>query len=391
MRKYLTVAASFFIMIALGGVYAWSILASELTHKAGFSTAQTQLIFGALIAVFPVTMIFTGRLAGRIGVRNLVLLSGSLFLAGYLLAGISDGNLLLMITGISILAGAGTGFGYWVSLTVPVQWFPERKGLLTGISSAGFGLGALVMSMLSETLLSQGKDVFEVFTISGSVYGLLIILIAGFISQPSSLLSGEKKSLNGILGSPHFMILFTGIFLGTFSGLMIIGNLKLIGEYNSIPDHMLVLGVSAFALANFGGRLLWGFLSDYFSATLAIFFALALQSVSIILMAIVNHGSASFLILSVLTGLGFGGNFVLFAKETAHIFGLENLGRVYPYIFLGYAIAGITGPLSGGLLSDYFHEYNHSILLAGFVSLAGSLLFLYFFFRNRKNPLRNPV
>lgn len=66
MRKYITVFASFVIMLCIGSVYAWSIIASELIEKFRFSVSQSQMIFGTQIAIFPVTMIFVGQLGKRI-------------------------------------------------------------------------------------------------------------------------------------------------------------------------------------------------------------------------------------------------------------------------------------------------------------------------------------
>jgi MFS transporter, OFA family, oxalate/formate antiporter len=91
-----------------------------------------------------------------------------------------------------------------------------------------------------------------------------------------------------------------------------------------------------------------------------------------------------YLLLSVMIGFGFGGNFVLFAKETANMYGIMNLATIYPYVFTGYAIAGIAGPLSGGLLFDYFGNYIYAVLLAAMISFSGGLLFLYHHFQTKK-------
>jgi OFA family oxalate/formate antiporter-like MFS transporter len=146
-----------------------------------------------------------------------------------------------------------------------------------------------------------------------------------------------------------------------------------------------VLGVALFAIANFLGRITWGILSDYLGASVSISLALLFQSVSILLLIFISLTDFSYITISVLIGFGFGGNFVLFAKETAQIFGVQNLGITYPYVFLGYAIAGILGPLSGGFLYDLSGSYSYAILLASLMSLAGSLLFFKQLFTSQKN------
>lgn len=376
MGRYLTTVASFVIMICLGGVYAWSIVASRLVKQYGFSTSQSQIIFGLLIAVFPITMIFVGRLGKKIKAKHIGYISGILFFVGNMVASYSYGNFILVLLGIGLITGIAIGFGYWVSLTIPVQLFPEKKGLITGVTSAGFGLGAVIMSALSEKFLSNGKSVLELFKIIGISYGFIIFLCSNLIVQHTIKTESTKIRISEYIKQPSFKKLFLGIFLGTFAGLLIIGNIKILGSQSGIVSNILVLGVSLFAIANFSGRLFWGFIADYIGTGLSVFMALLIQSVAIMMLNIVDLHDNSYLLISFIIGFGFGGNFVLFARETAQIFGVDNLGIVYPYIFLGYAIAGITGPFIGGLIFDITETYFSAIILSSLMSFAGGMLFI---------------
>lgn len=376
-------------MICLGGVYAWSLIASELMSVYNFTATQSQLIFGTIIAIFPTTMIFVGQLARKIHTRYLGYIAGFLFISGYMLAGNANGNFMLTYLGLGIIAGISTGFGYWISLTIPVQWFPEKKGLITGIATAGFGLGAVIMSSLSERILLSGKDVLELIQIIGITYGITVIIFSNLIipkNQVSDPVTINIK-LKEAIASSIFGLLFTGMFLGTFAGLLIIGSLKIIGEQSNINNHVLIVGVSLFAASNFLGRITWGFLSDYIGANLGIFLALLIQSMAIISFNIFTHTDTTYMILSFLIGFGFGGNFVLFAKETAQVFGMQKLGVIYPYVLLGYAIAGIAGPALGGILFDFSDSFFYAIMLASVMSLVGSLLFLNQFIKSKRNEL----
>lgn len=386
MKKILTVLASFVVMLCIGSVYAWSIIASELIENYNFSAFQSQVIFGVLIAIFPVTMIFVGQLGKKINHKYFGYISGLLFFLGYFLASYSQGNFILILIGIGVLAGIATGFGYWVALTSPVQWFPEKKGLITGIAAAGFGLGAVFMSEVSQIMMSNGKNVLQLLNFVGILYGLIILTLSNFIFQKQNKSDNNEEHIkvSHFISSKIFRKLFLGVFLGTFAGLLIIGSLKIIGAQYNVSNQNLVLGVALFAVANFFGRLIWGFISDYFGASLTIFLALLFQSIAIISLNIFTLSDVLYLLIVVLIGFGFGGNFVLFAKETAQVFGVKNLGIVYPYIFIGYAIAGIAGPFSGGFLRDFSGSFFYAIILASFMSLAGSLLFLYHFITLRK-------
>lgn len=389
MRRFLTVFAAFIIMLCLGSVYAWSVIASELMSVYHFSAAQSQIIFGTIIAIFPITMIFVGQLARKLHPRYLGYISGVLFLSGYLLAAHANGHFFLTYLGLGITAGIATGFGYWVSLTIPVQWFPEKKGLITGVAAAGFGLGAVFISAIAEKMLIAGKDVLEVVQFIGIVYGLTVILFSNLITPNSDLSkSGEVAiRIKECISSTIFLKLFSGIFLGTFAGLLIIGSLKIIGEQSNINNHILILGVSVFAASNFLGRLIWGFLSDYIGASLSIFLALLIQSLAILSLNLFSLSDHTYLLLSFLIGFGFGGNFVLFAKEAAQLYGVQKLGLIYPYVLLGYAIAGIAGPAVGGILFDFSDSFFYAILVASIMSLIGSVLFLKQYINARRNTL----
>ncbi len=257
MKKFLTVLASFIIMLCIGSVYAWSLIASLLIEEYSFTAFQSQIIFGLLIAVFPVTMIFAGQLGKKIRQKYFGYTSGILFFSGYSLAGYSQGNFILILTGISILAGIGTGFGYWVALTSPVQWFPEKKGLITGIAAAGFGLGAVFMSEVYEKSLSNGSSVLQLLKFVGISYGLIIFILSSLIYQIQSSPGNRDEPVyaSHLIRSKIFRKLFLGLFLGTFAGLLIIGSLRIIGGQHNISDHNLILGVALFAIANFFGRL----------------------------------------------------------------------------------------------------------------------------------------
>ncbi len=379
MQKFLTLISSSLIMLCLGGVYAWSMVASEL-KKFGFSASQTQLIFGLLIAIFPTTMIFAGKLEKKYGSRFLAFCSAFFFTIGYLLAGLSRGNFILTLLGISVLAGIGTGCGYLVSLTAPVKWFPEKKGLITGIAAASFGLAATILSILVEYLLEIGKDIFNIFVIIAIMEGLIITLASIFIKTPPIKESLDTKKVEKFefLKSGMFYKLFMGIFLGTFAGLLIIGSLKSIGIEKNIADpSILAYAISIFAITNFLGRIIFGFISDYIGSALSIFFALSIQALAIFLLGNLPLSNMSYILISSLIGFGFGGNFVLFARETGQVYGLNKLAEIYPYVFLGYGLAGIFGPLTAGIFFDITKSYKPAIIIASFISLIGALLFLF--------------
>jgi len=147
-----TVFAAVTMMLALGSIYAWSIFVPRLVADYGFSTGQTQLIFGVFIAVFTVAMVFGRSLLATMGAKRLALLASGLYTVGFLSVPVFGIHFPVMLLGISVFAGVATGFGYLISITIPVEWYPKKKGLVTGLVSAGFGGGAIVESMVVQEL-----------------------------------------------------------------------------------------------------------------------------------------------------------------------------------------------------------------------------------------------
>ncbi len=374
MKKYLTLAASIVIMLSIGGVYAWSIFVPPLTANYNLTTVQTQIVFGFTIAVFSIAMIFAGKTEKKYGAKISTFIGMILFVAGYLIASMSAGNIFLLIAGIGVLSGTGIAFCYISALISPVKWFPDKKGLITGVAAAGFGGGAIILSNIVELLLIKKVDVLEIFFDIGLVYGAIILISLFFLSSPKIKESSEKvsgKSILILMKDRTLLGLFFGMFAGTFAGLLVVGNLKPMGLSSGVSENMATLGISLFALGNMFGRVFWGYVSDRLKGKTAIIISLALLTISTLALSIVTWHGILFLLVSLAIGIGFGANFVLYAKEVSHIYGINNLGLIYPYIFLAYGLAGLTGPTTGGELFDLTQAYTLSIIVSAVICAAG--------------------
>ncbi len=137
------------IQLCLGAIYSWSVFTPAL-HDAGWSKVETQIVFSVGLATFAIVMVFAGRKLGSWGPRRLALAAGITLGVGYLIAGIGGGtNFTAVLVGVGLVAGAGIGLGYVVPIAVGMRWFPDHKGMITGVAVAGFGFGALVWIKLA--------------------------------------------------------------------------------------------------------------------------------------------------------------------------------------------------------------------------------------------------
>jgi MFS transporter, OFA family, oxalate/formate antiporter len=371
-RRYGVLAASMVVQVCLGGLFAWSTFVNPLMAGHGFTAAGTQAVFGATVAVFTATMIPAGRLELRFGPRVIAAAGGIFYGAGYVLAGCS-GTFAGVILGISILGGMGIALGYVCPLTALIKWFPSRKGLITGISVAGFGAGAIVLSQVAGILMRSGVDVLTVFKWVGLGCGTAVFVAAMFLDIPEGWDAngqGAGASVRQAFGTRGFWSLLAGMFSGTFAGLIVVGSLKPMGIVAGFDVPTAELAIGALAIGNAAGRICWGWLADRIGR-LSVTLSLLWMVVAVACMWPACASRTGYLIVSVAVGFGFGGCFVVYVTRIASTYGPGAVGTLYPYVFLFYGAAGLTGPVVAGRLFDVSGTYAWAVALACCVAALG--------------------
>lgn len=370
--RYVILVASVIMQLCLGGVYAWSVFVTPLISDYGFSAAKTQIVFGVAIAAFTVAMVFAGRLQERRGPRFVATIGGLLFGCGYIIASFSGGAFPLILLGIGLIGGIGIGFGYVCPLATCVKWFPESKGLVTGLAVAGFGGGAVVLSQVAGTLLDRGSNVLQVFRIVGLIYGVVVVSCAMLLRNPGGVLQETRGGvpIGNLFRQRNFWSLFAGMFCGTFAGLMVIGNTKPIGVSAGLDPKQAGLAVASLAVGNAIGRVLWGAIHDRIGRS-AIPLSLAALCMAVLLLLPSASLGSTFSLVASLIGFGFGACFVVYAAQVAAEYGPNAVGTVYPFIFLSYGSSGILGPTVGGALFDKTGNYAASLGVAALITALG--------------------
>jgi len=371
-NRWIVLAAGIVIQTILGGIYAWSVFVPGLGEIWGLCKGQSGAVFGVCIAVFAVSMIFAGRMLSRRGPRFTALTGAVLFGSGYILASYSGGRFLVIMTGIGLLAGAGTGFGYVCPLTTSMQWFPKHKGLISGLAVAGFGGGAILLSSAATRLLNGGMDVLEIFRWMGWVLGASLAICALLLTSPRPQSGHAAGGDWSRMCTPHFRLATTGMFAGTFAGLLVIGHLTPMAVRAGLSLDLAARAVALFAAGNAAGRIAWGCIFDR-SGHRAI--PISLVGLAVVLMLFsVTRTTTFFMTASALLGFGFGANFVIYAAALSAHFGLEAFPRIYPFCFLGYGIAGLGGPPLGGWLAEQTGAYTPAILVSIALLVATAIL-----------------
>jgi len=379
-NRWFVVLGAVLIQLALGAIYAWSVFTPKLV-EAGWSKAQTQGVFSTGLFFFAIVMVIAGRIMPKIGPRKLAISGGFVLGSGYLLAGLFGGtSFISLLIFIGMIGGAGIGLAYVVPIAVGMKWFPDKKGLITGLAVAGFGFGATLWVKLAGSWgdLIGLYGLSTTFTALGAIF-MLMILLGGIwmVYPPEGWLPagysvpvaadgsavGDKNDFNSkeMLKTPQFHLISMTFAFGASAGLMSIGLMKLWPMLALTDNGIDAVAASAiagtamavfFSLANGLGRIAWGAISDKLGRKRSIVIMMATQGVVVILFQWMAGTPALLYLGATLIGFNFGGNFSLFPTVTADTFGSKFIGQNYGWVFLAYGFGGILGPIMGGWLGD---------------------------------------
>lgn len=418
-NRWLVVVGAILIQLALGALYAWSVFTRLLTDPEGlyqFSATQTAWIFSAGLATFAAVMILAGRWLARTGPRTMTILGGLLLGLGFVLGGFFGTSFWAQFICIGLLAGAGIGLGYVVPIAVGVKWFPDKKGMITGLAVAGFGFGATIWVKLAGSwfggLLNYAEvfglpPVQSVFVIYGFIFAALVLLGSIVMVNPpedyqpkgwkpadaeaASSLGGTGFEPSQMLRTTQFYSIWVVFLSSAIAGLMVIYCIKLFGidalEFHGVQNAGITTETAVAWLAIFNGlgRILWGMISDRIGRKNAIIIMSALQGLAMLMtyhVFIFTGQTTGLVIAACLIGFNYGGIFALFPAITADWFGNKEVGRNYGWVFSAYGVAGIVGPLLAGIFKDAAAGGSSPIgwmtpfLIAGISCLVGALIMM---------------
>lgn len=390
--RWWIVVGALIIQVSLGAVYIWSVFQTPL--KAAFpSWTETQVTLPAqiVLAAFALAVILGGRVQDRLGPRRVATAGGLLLGAGLALAGLTgrfadQGALHWLILTFAVLGGAGIGTAYVCPIATCVKWFPDKRGLITGLAVAGFGAGAFFFAPLARGLISGtpyhllGGDLFTLpqLGLYGTFVTLGIIFLvavtagaqllrnppAGYCPAgwaPPAAVPGAAARVDfgprEMLRTRAFWLLWLTYFAGCTAGLMVIMkaapiwksfHLGALTPPVSAADFVRVttagaMAVSVLAIFNALGRIFWGRVSDALGrrATLVVIFLLcggAMLALDLLRLY------PRYLAGVCLIGLCFGGFLAVYPALTADYFGTRHYGVNYGWMFTAFGAGGIAGP-----------------------------------------------
>jgi OFA family oxalate/formate antiporter-like MFS transporter len=350
--------AGVLMQIALGGVYAWSVFRVPLAKQFGWSISEVTLTFTISIFVLGIAAFFGGLWLNRKGPRVVALTGGALYGLGVFLASFSN-RLSWLYLSYGLIGGIGLGFAYIVPVAVLVKWFPDRRGLITGVAVGGFGAGALITAPLATRLI-QSIGVLNTFAYLGIAYLLVTVLAGLFMHNPpdgwkpkgwipktsqASQRAGHDYTLSEALKTWQWYALWLLLFLNTCAGISIISQEAPIFQELAAASAVVAAGmVGIVSIGNAAGRVFWAWASDLITRRATFVIMFVVQAILFWFLAN-SHGVVLITSVAFMVLMCYGGGFGTMPAFTADYFGSRNVGPIYGLMLTAWGSASAFGPL----------------------------------------------
>jgi MFS transporter, OFA family, oxalate/formate antiporter len=386
-NRWVIAIAGVFLQIALGAVYAWSVFRVPLAKQFGWSISEVTLTFTISIFVLGFAAFFGGLWLNRKGPRVVALTGGVLYGLGVFLASFSHGLWWLYLS-YGVIGGIGLGLAYIVPVAVLVKWFPDRRGLITGIAVGGFGGGALITAPVATRLI-QSVGVLSTFAYLGIAYLIVTVVTGLFMQNPpdgwkpegwtptasqTSQRAGRDFTLNEALKTWQWWALWLLLFLNTCAGISIISQeAPLFQEETGVTAAIAASMVGLASIGNAVGRVFWAWVSDLITRS-ATFFVMFIAQI-VLFWFLPNIATAWFLtIVTFVVLMCYGGGFGTMPAFTADYFGPKNVGPIYGLMLTAWGFASVFGPLLIAHMRETAGSYRGALhVIAGVMTISAVL------------------
>ena len=360
--RWIPVLACVVIQLCLGTAYIWSVFQSGIATKLfGGDNAAAALTFSLLLGVLTFGSVIGGRMQDKVGPRPVVFWGGIILGVGFILASFSTpaAPWLLWIT-YGVVGGFGMGMIYSTLIACCQKWFPDKRGLITGIIVSALGFGGVIFTPIARMLI---KSVGELMTFAG--LGIIFLVVctlgslfvknppegfrpAGWEPKPSKhKILHQDFTPTEMLKTPQFYLVTGTLLLACIAGLMMIGFASPIAVAKGLTVEIAAVGVMIISIFNSFGRVFWGTASDRLGRRNTLMLLLGITAVAILF---VNLADGLFIfVLIALIGFAYGGFLGVFPSLTADFWGPKNMGTNYGIVLLGFG--------AGAIISSYVAGY----------------------------------
>jgi len=388
-NRWLIAVAGVVMQLALGAVYAGSVFRIPLNKNYGWTVSQVTLAFELAILMLGFAAFAGGLWMKRSGPRRVAAIGGLCYGLGLVLAGQVGGHLGLLYLFYGVLGGIGLGLSYIVPVATLIKWFPDKRGMITGLAVAGFGAGALITAPVAQRLISW-LGVSQTFTILGITYFIAVSGSALFMRNPpadyrpagwqppvSEQQQRPDYTLGAALKTWQWYGLWAILFLNTSAGISIISQAAPMAQETTHASAVAAAGlVGIISIANGAGRFLWAWFSDFIGRRRVFQVMFLAQAIVFFLLSRV-HSFGGLAILAFIVLLCYGGGFGTMPALAADFFGARNVGSIYGLMLTAWGLAGLLGPTLIAHVRQSTGYYTDALdLIAGIMLLSTALPFL---------------
>ena len=373
-NRWLIALSAIGIHICIGSVYAWSVLTKPIMEAMGFSLKDVTWTFSLAILFLGLSAGFLGSYVEKYGPRKSGLVSATFFCLGMLGTAFSltQHSMTLMYLFYGVVGGIGLGVGYITPVSTLVKWFPNNRGLATGLAIMGFGFASLIAGPVMQILIAK-YGLINNFLILGCVYFVVMVASALYLEPPKTTVDTSvptkhtvnqptvtgpqytaKEAMHTWKFAALWWIFFTNITCGI--GLLAVAS-PMAQEVIKMSPLEAASMVGIIGLLNGGGRIAWSTLSDYIGRrnTYVLFFAI--QIIAFYMLASVTD-SFLFQALIYIIITCYGGGFSCMPAYLSDLFGTKQLSAIHGRILTAWGLAGIVGPLLLSLIYERTHSYS---------------------------------
>lgn len=376
-NRWLIAASALGVHLSIGSAYAWSVFTNPISEQVGWSRAEIAFAFSIAIFFLGTSAAFAGVLVEKFGPRKTGMLAAVFFGVGVAGTGfaVTSESLALLYLFYGVIGGAGLGIGYVTPVSTLIRWFPDRRGLATGLAIMGFGFAALLTGPIAAKLITA-VGVSTTFYILGAAYFIVIFLSAQYLEAPpkgwvpdgyeESQESGNLKikpdlselTANEAIKTRRFWMLWFMLFLNITCGIAILSvAAPMAEEITGMSAITAATMVGIMGLFNGGGRLAWATFSDYLGRPNVFTTFFVIQIIAYIALPFVGN-TLMFMILIYAIMTCYGGGFSTIPAYIGDVFGTKELGAIHGYMLTAWAMAGVAGPLILSTIYDKTQSYN---------------------------------
>lgn len=377
-NRVLILAAGMLVMLCSGAVYIWGVFQGPLVKMFSWTQASTAFTFSLTLGIFGLGTVVGGRIVDKFGPREVTAVGGVLIGGGVYLASLVNAERIwLLWLSYGAMMGFGVGMIYTPIIACMSKWYPDKKGMITGLVVSFLGAGGLVFTPIAKGLITS-YGVLDTFAIIGILFGALVVGASFFLKNPpegykpagwTPPAAGSVAAVvrnyppSAMLTTPQFYCLAVVLLIGTMSGLMVIPFGKILASQAGLSDTVATSAIMLISIGNAAGRVIWGTISDKLGR---------LRTIMVILCV----SGATMLFLNQLTGIislvgigivafCYGGILGTMPATTADFFGAKNLGMNYGLLLLAFSTSAIGAPIVAGMAKDATGDFKTAFLIGG--------------------------